>query len=383
MRVEPFAALVRQLSTPADAVLAVGSAAAQPHPVPISVSFGDGIGPEITTATLRVLEAAGANLSVREVKLAGGANDAGLGMVDEALQAMRATRVLLKAPSTLLKAGSTRTVGQRIAGEFGLYARLEPFVSYHPCVHPKDPETDVIVITHNDEDVSVGIEHRQTDDVYQCLRIISRSCCERTIQFAFEFAAAAGRRKVSCFTDALMMELTDGLFQQVFDEVSVSYKSIACEHLTIHPDAGLMSEDPARFDVIVCPGVYGNMLSAVMAKTAAPTSCTPRAHLGRIYSMFEATHGPVHALADKDLANPSGLLLAGVMMLIRIGRFEIAELVHNAWLRTIEDGFTPRTCFAAPDVRSAKSEPPLLPISSSAIWAKRRLPCEQQNIKRT
>lgn len=347
MRVEPFVSLVKQLPAPADAVLSAGSAAAKPHPVPVSVSFGDGIGPEITTATLRVLEAAGANLSVREVKLACGPTEAGLRMFDDALTAIRTTKVLLKGPYTPLKKNSGGLVGHRIVREFGLYARIEPFVSYHPFVYARDPETNVIIITHNDEDVSVGIEHRQTDDVYQSLRIISRSGCERTVRFAFEFAAAARRRKVSCFTDTSLMELTDGLFQQIFDEVGAAYHSIAREHLTINPDAGLISVDPARFDVIVCPGMHGNILSALMARNTAPAGCVPRAHLGAVYSMFEAAHGPAHALANKDLANPSGLLLASIMMLIRIGRFEVAELIHNAWLRTIEDGFHTADLFSS------------------------------------
>lgn len=197
---------------------------------------------------------------------------------------------------------------------------------------------DVVIVRENEEDLYAGIEHRQTDDVVQCLKLISRPGSEKIVRYAFEYALRHGRRKVSCFTKDNIMKLTDGLFHRVFDEVSAEYPELESEHLIVDIGAARLADMPEAFDVIVMPNLYGDILSDVAAQIAGSVGLAGSANIGEDVAMFEAIHGSAPRRAGQDLANPSGLLLGAVMMLVHIGQGEVAERVHNAWLRTIEDG---------------------------------------------
>jgi isocitrate dehydrogenase len=197
---------------------------------------------------------------------------------------------------------------------------------------------DVVIVRENEEDLYAGIEHRQTDEVYQCLKLVSRGGCERIVRYAFEYARANGRRKVTCFTKDNSMKLTDGLFHRVFDEIGAGYPDLAREHMIVDIGTAKLADDPGRFDVIVTSNLYGDIISDVAAEIAGSVGLAPSANVGRHGAMFEAIHGSAPDIAGLGVANPSGLLLAGVMMLVHIGQPAAAERVHNAWLKTIEDG---------------------------------------------
>ena len=197
---------------------------------------------------------------------------------------------------------------------------------------------DIVIIRENEEDLYAGIEHQQTDEVVQCLKLISRPGCEKIVRYAFEYAKKYGRKKVTCFTKDNIMKQTDGLFHQVFDEIATEYTEIENEHWIIDIGAAKMADTPEIFDVIVMPNLYGDVLSDVAAQIAGSVGLAGSANIGEECAMFEAIHGSAPRRAGQNMANPSGLLEGAVMMLNHIGQTEVAEKIQNAWLKTIEDG---------------------------------------------
>jgi isocitrate dehydrogenase len=205
---------------------------------------------------------------------------------------------------------------------------------------------DVVIVRENEEDLYAGIEHRQTDEVYQCLKLISRPGSEKIVRYAFEYARANNRRKVTAFTKDNIMKMTDGLFHKVFDEIGEEYPDIEKEHWIVDIGAAKMADTPEAFDVIVLPNLYGDVLSDVAAQIAGSVGLAGSANIGEYAAMFEAIHGSAPRRAGQNLANPSGLLLAGVMMMVHVGQPDVAEHVHNAWLRTLEEGIHTYDIFA-------------------------------------
>jgi isocitrate dehydrogenase len=307
---------------------------------PVTVAFGDGIGPEIMNASLRVLLAAGAHIAVEPIEIGEPVFLSGesSGIQQSAWKSIERTKVLYKAPITTPQGTGLKSINVTIRKSLGLFANVRPCTAYHPYVQTQHPGMDVVIIRENEEDVYAGIEHRQTDDVYQCLKIISRPGCERVVRYAFEYAVHNGRRKVSCFTKDNIMKLTDGLFHTVFTEIAADYPQLEHEHWIVDAGAAKLAVDPSCFDVIVMPNLYGDILSDVAAEIAGSIGLAPSANIGANFAMFEAVHGSAPPLAGKNVANPSGLLLAGAMMLSHIGQEKVAERVKNAWLKTIEDG---------------------------------------------
>ncbi len=307
---------------------------------PITVAHGDGIGPEIMDATLRIILAAGANLKIETIQVGESVYRSGItsGIEPSAWESLRRTRVFLKAPITTPEGGGYKSLNVTVRKTLGLYANVRQSLSYHPFVATKHPDMDVVIVRENEEDLYGGIEHRQTGDVFQCLKLISRPGSERLIRYAFEYARRYGRKKVTCFTKDNIMKMTDGLFHAVFDEVSKEYPDIKSEHWIVDIGAAKLADKPEEFDLIVLPNLYGDILSDVSAQIAGSVGLAGSANIGDQLAMFEAIHGSAPRRAGQNLANPSGLLLAAVQMLVHIGQGKVAERVHNAWLKTIEDG---------------------------------------------
>lgn len=314
---------------------------------PITVAFGDGIGPEIMNASLKILLAGGASFAVELIEIGEQVYKAGhsAGITPDAWSSLRRTKVFYKAPITTPQGGGFKSLNVTVRKTLGLYANVRPCPTYAPFIDTRHPKMDVVIVRENEEDVYAGIEYRQTDDVYQCLKITSRPGCERIVRYAFEWARANGRRKVTCFTKDNIMKLTDGLFHRVFDEIGAEYPEFEKEHWIVDIGAAKLADSPELFDVIVMPNLYGDILSDVAAQIAGSVGMAPSANIGTHVSMFEAIHGSAPRHAGRDTANPSGLLLAGVMMLVHLGQRQVAERVHNAWLRTIEDGVHTRDVF--------------------------------------
>src|SRR5216110_3540647 len=308
--------------------------------VPITVAHGDGIGPEIMDATLSILKEAGAAIEIETIEIGEQVylrgNSAGID--PSAWESLRRTKVFLKAPITTPQGGGFKSLNVTARKRLGLYANVRPCVSYHPFVDTKHPNMDVVIVRENEEDLYAGIEYQLGGDVMECLKLISRPGCEKIVRYAFELARKHHRKKVTCFTKDNIMKMTDGLFHKVFDEIAAEYPDIPSEHWIVDIGAAKMADTPEAFDVIVMPNLYGDILSDVAAQIAGSVGLAGSANIGARCAMFEAIHGSAPRRAGQNLANPTGLLLGAVMMLVHIGETTIAERVHNAWLRTIEDG---------------------------------------------
>ncbi len=307
---------------------------------PITVAHGDGIGPEIMDATLHIIQAAGAELDIETIEIGEQVYLRGnmAGIDPSSWDSLRRTKVFLKAPITTPQGGGFKSLNVTTRKAFGLYANIRPCLSYHPFVETKHPKMDVVIVRENEEDLYAGIEHRQTQDVYQCLKLISRPGCEKIVRYAFKYAEAYGRKKVTCFTKDNIMKLTDGLFHKVFDEIGEEYPHIEKEHWIVDIGAAKLADTPELFDVIVMPNLYGDILSDVAAQIAGSVGLAGSANIGDSCAMFEAIHGSAPRRAGQNLANPSGLFLGAVQMLVHIGQSDAAERAHNAWLKAIEDG---------------------------------------------
>jgi isocitrate dehydrogenase len=306
----------------------------------ITVAKGDGIGPEIMDATLRIILAAGAKIEVEEIEVGEKVYLSGntSGIAKESWDVIRRNKIFLKAPITTPQGGGYKSLNVTTRKFLGLYSNVRPCMSLHPYVATKHPNMDIVIVRENEEDLYAGIEHQQTDEVVQCLKLISRPGCEKIVRYAFEYAKNYGRKKVTCFTKDNIMKQTDGLFHKVFDEIAAEYPEIENEHWIIDIGAAKMADTPESFDVIVMPNLYGDVLSDVAAQIAGSVGLAGSANIGEECAMFEAIHGSAPRRAGQNMANPSGLLQGAIMMLNHIGETEAAEKVQNAWLVTMEEG---------------------------------------------
>jgi isocitrate dehydrogenase len=307
---------------------------------PITVASGDGIGPEIMAATLHILKEGGARIDIEEIEIGEKVYLRGVsaGIEPAAWQSLRRTRVFLKAPITTPQGGGFKSLNVTTRKTLGLYANVRPCVSYHPFVETKHPLMDVVIVRENEEDLYAGIEYQHSPTVMQSIKLISRPGSEKIVRYAFDYAVRNNRSKVTCFTKDNIMKMSDGLFHKVFDEVGTEYPSIEKEHWIVDIGAAKLADTPEAFDVVVLPNLYGDILSDVAAQIAGSVGLAGSSNIGTGAAMFEAIHGSAPRRAGQNLANPSGLLLGAVMMLVHIDQPDVAERVHNAWLKTLEDG---------------------------------------------
>ena len=306
----------------------------------VTVAPGDGIGPEITEATLRVLDASRAPLTFHSIDMGLKCWEAGLssGVPTSSWDAIRESGVLLKGPMTTPQGGGMKSLNVTLRKSLGLYANVRPVRSYVPYVRSHHTDVDLVIIRENEEDLYAGIEHRHTQDVVQCLKLVSRPGCERIVRYAFEFVRARKRKRLTCMTKDNIMKMTDGLFHEVFDDIAQQYPEIEADHMIVDIGMARVANAPESFDVIVTPNLYGDIVSDIAAEVTGSVGLAPSANIGETIGVFEAIHGSAPDIAGQNIANPSGLLLSSVKMLAHLGLGEQAELIHNAWLRTIEDG---------------------------------------------
>lgn len=307
---------------------------------PITVAHGDGIGPEIMKATLAILEKAGAEIDIEEIEIGEKVYLSGntAGIRPESWDSLRRTKVFLKAPITTPFGGGYKSLNVTVRKSMGLFANVRPCRSYHPFVRTKHPVFDCVIVRENEEDTYAGIEHQQTADVVQCLKLITRPGCEKIVRYAFEYAKQNGRKKVTAMVKDNIMKHTDGLFREVFEEIAKEYSDIEKEVMIIDIGSAMLADRPENFDVVVTLNLYGDIISDIVAQISGSVGVGGSANIGESLAMFEAVHGSAPDIAGQDLANPSGLLSAAVMMLVHIGQPEVANKIQNAWLKTLEDG---------------------------------------------
>ncbi len=314
--------------------------AVDPASTPITVAYGDGIGPEIMEATLRILREAGAKLAIESIEVGERVYNMGAssGILPSSWESLRRTKVLLKAPITTPQGKGYKSLNVTMRKTLGLYANIRPTQSYHPFVKTNHPKMDMVIVRENEEDLYAGIEHRQSEDVFQCLKLLTRSGTERIVRYAFEYAVQNGRKKVTCMTKDNIMKLADGMFHKVFEEIGKEYPQIEQEHYIIDIGAARIASRPEVFDVIVTLNLYGDIISDIAAEVSGSVGLAGSSNIGEDFAMFEAIHGSAPDIAGKNMANPSGILQSAIMMLVHIGQAEVASKVHNAWLRTLEEG---------------------------------------------
>jgi len=307
---------------------------------PITVAKGDGIGPEIMDATIRILEAAGARLEIEEIEIGKAVYERGIptGIEDSAWESLRRTKVFLKAPITTPQGGGFKSLNVTVRKTLGLFANVRPCVAYAPYVKTNFPNMDIVIVRENEEDLYAGIEYRQTQNVVQSLKLISRPGSEKIARYAFEYARANGRKKVTCMAKDNIMKMADGLFRKTFEEIGKEYPDIEKEFYIIDIGTARIAARPDDFDVVVTQNLYGDVISDVAVEITGSVGLGGSCNIGVDFGMFEAVHGSAPDIAGQRIANPSGLLLGAVLMLNHIGQNDVATKVHNAWFCTIEDG---------------------------------------------
>jgi isocitrate dehydrogenase len=312
----------------------------KPQAAPITVAYGDGIGPEIMEAVLKILAEARVPLNIDTIEVGQKFYEKGVttGIPPAAWDSIRRTKVLLKAPITTPQGGGYKSLNVTMRKALGLYANVRPCTSFHPYIKSMHANMNMVIVRENEEDLYAGIEYRQTQDAFQSVKIITRSGSERIMRYAFEYAVQNNRKKVTCMSKDNIMKLTDGAFHDMFTMVAKEYPQIESDHYIIDIGSARIASKPHLFDVIVTENLFGDIISDIAAEVSGSVGLAGSANIGANYAMFEAIHGSAPDIAGKNIANPSGLLHGAIMMLVHLGMNEHATTLHNAWLKTIEDG---------------------------------------------
>ena len=307
---------------------------------PITVAYGDGIGPEIMQAVLHILMKAEAKISIEVIEVGEKLYKKNYtsGIAPDTWESIERTKILLKAPITTPQGGGYKSLNVTMRKTLGLYANIRPSISYHPFVNTLHPDLDLVIVRENEEDLYAGIEYRHTHNMRESVKLISRTGCEKIIRYAFEYAVKNNRKKVTCFSKDNIMKFSDGLFHQVFNEIAKEYPIITNEHYIVDIGTARLATKPEIFDVIVTSNLFGDIISDVTAEISGSVGLAGSANIGKDFALFEAIHGSAPNIADKNIANPSGLLNGAIMMLVHIGQGDVANLIENAWKKTLEDG---------------------------------------------
>ena len=307
----------------------------------ITIIPGDGIGPEVVSAALKVIEASGVDIEP-EICLAGAeAFSKGIesGVPDETRESIERTKVALKGPLETPIGYGNKSANVTLRTLFETFGNLRPVRELPGVTTPfTGRKLDIVIVRENVEDLYTGIEYMQTPGVAQALKIISRTGCEKIVELAFEFAVAAGRKRVHCATKANIMKLTEGMLQHTFEEIAPRYPQIEAKHILIDNCAHQLAMRPEQFDVIVTTNMNGDILSDLTSGLTGGLGFAPSANIGSEAAIFEAVHGSAPDIAGKNVANPTAIILSAAMMLRHIGEGEAANDIEQAVLVTLESG---------------------------------------------
>jgi isocitrate dehydrogenase (NAD+) len=302
---------------------------------------GDGIGPELAEATRRVLDASGVKLDW-EVVEAGEAVMAkeGTPLPQYVLDSILRNKVAIKGPITTPVGEGFRSVNVTLRQTLGLYANLRPVRSI-PGLKTRYEDVDLVIVRENTEDLYAGIEHRVGPDAAESIKIITRAASERIARFAFEYAVANGRRKVTAVHKANIMKLSDGLFLEACRTVAAGYEGkVEFEDRIVDNMCMQLVQKPHLYDVLVLPNLYGDIVSDLAAGLVGGLGVAPGANIGTEAAVFEAVHGSAPKYAGQNKANPTALMLSGVLLLRHIGEQKAAERVEGAIREVIAEGKT-------------------------------------------
>lgn len=302
---------------------------------------GDGIGPEVALATRRIIEAAGVDIEWDEQVAGLKAFEAGVstGVPDAVVESLRRTRVGLKGPLETPVGYGGKSANVTLRKLFETYGNIRPCRELPAVTTPFSGRgIDLVVVRENIEDVYAGIEHMQTPSVAQCLKLVTRTGCEKIVRLAFELARAEGRKSIHCCTKANIMKMTEGMLKRVFEEIAPEYPEIRAEHIIVDNAAHQLVRKPEQFEVILALNMNGDILSDLTSGLIGGLGLAPSANIGNEVSIFEAVHGSAPDIAGKNMANPTALLLSATMMLRHLGEPEAAVKITQAIIKTLEDG---------------------------------------------
>src|ERR1700745_2008791 len=291
---------------------------------------GEGIGPEVALATKRVIDAVGVQIEWEELSArTDSATDAGQLVNQGAIDSVRRNRVALKGPTGTAIAGGAPSVNVALRKTLDLYANLRP-VKNLPGVNSRFENVDLVLVRENTEDLYSGLEHEVVPGVVESLKIITERASTRIARFAFEYAKKSGRKKIHAIHKANIMKLGDGLFLKSVRAVAERYRDIEYKELIVDNACMQMVLDPQQFDMLLLPNLYGDVMSDLAAGLVGGLGVVPSGNIGDEGAMFEAVHGTAPDIAGKGLANPTALLMSGIMMLNHMGERSAAQRIAAA-----------------------------------------------------
>jgi isocitrate dehydrogenase len=310
---------------------------------PVTLIPGDGIGPEVTEAAQRVVDASGVRIAWETTPAGASVFLRGVasGVPDETLKSISSTRVALKGPLETPVGYGEKSANVTLRKLFETFGNIRPIREFPGVPTPYAGRgIDLVVVRENVEDLYAGIEHRQTDQVAQCLKLISRKGCEKIVNLAFQTAHAEGRRSVHCATKANIMKFTEGLLKRTFEDLAPRFPELRAQHVVVDNCAHQLVKKPEQFEVIVTTNMNGDILSDLTSALVGGLGFAPSANIGHEVAIFEAVHGSAPKYAGKDVANPTAMILSAVMLLRHLGEMEAAARIENAVIVTLAEGRT-------------------------------------------
>lgn len=298
---------------------------------------GDGIGPEVIESTKKIINATGVDIHWETHHAGALMFRAGIesGVPEETIESIKKNRIVLKGPLETPVGFGEKSANVTLRKFFETFANVRPVKEFKGVETPfSGKNLDLVVIRENVEDLYAGIEHRQTQDVAQCLKLISRPGCEKIVRFAFEYAVAHGRKKIHCATKANIMKMTEGMLKRTFEEIAKEYPQIEANHIIVDNCAHQLVKKPEQFDVLVTTNMNGDILSDLTSGLIGGLGFAPSANVGKNIAIFEAVHGSAPKYAGKDVINPTAAILSGAMMLRYLGETEAAAKIEAAVEKT-------------------------------------------------
>lgn len=304
----------------------------------VTVIRGDGIGPEVVDATLRIIDTTGVSIEWEHCEAGAEIFKKGLdtGVPHETIDSIVRNKVALKGPLETPVGYGAKSANVTLRKMFETYGNIRPVRELPGVITPYSGRNlDIVIVRENVEDLYAGIEYMQTPTVAQCLKLISRMGCEKIVKLAFEFARSAGRKKIHCATKANIMKFSEGMMKSVFEEIAPQYPEIEAQHIIVDNCAHQLVKKPEQFDVIVTTNMNGDILSDLSSALVGGLGFAPGANLGDEYAIFEAVHGSAPKYAGKNVINPSAVLMSGIMMLRHLGEFEAAQAIEESLFVTL------------------------------------------------
>ena len=304
----------------------------------ITVFKGDGIGPEITDAVLKILNTAGADLNYEIFNVGAKEYETNGKLIpDEAFASFDKNKVLLKSPITTPIGKGFRSLNVTLRKKYDLYANIRPAKSNKAVKTPFD-NVDLIVFRENTEDLYVGVEQQIDENTVYATKIITKTASERIIKDAFEYAKLHNRKKVTCVHKANILKMSDGLFLKIFYDIAKNYPEIEANDKIVDNTCMQLVMNPQQFDIMVMPNLYGDIVSDLTSGLIGGLGLLPSSNLGKDYAMFEAVHGSAPDIAGKHIANPTALLWSACMMLEYLGQNDIATKIRTAVGTVLNEG---------------------------------------------